>query len=146
MTLPSMFEEVLVRHPERPALSYPVGRGGRTVRDWRMLTWHEVGQLVVDVAERLPLTVGDGRTIAVLADTDARYPVLELAVGLAGRTVQPLYVSATDDELRAALAITGAEVLVVGQSQSARAHAGRLHARIVELGRASCRERVSDTV
>jgi len=136
-----MFEEVLVRHPERPALSYPialpiaarVGRRGRSVHDWRTLTWHEVGQLVVDVAERLPLTVGDGRTVAVLADTDARYPLLELAVGLTGRTVQPLYVSATDDELRAALKITGAEVLVVGGSQSARAHAGRLHAHIVEL-------------
>ena len=74
-----------------------------------------------------------GRTVAVLADTDARYPLLELAVGLTGRTVQPLYVSATDDELRAALRITGAEALVVGRSQSARAHAGRLHARIIEL-------------
>ena len=125
MTLRSMFDELLVRHPERPALSYPVAsrvdKRGRTVRDWRTLTWHEVGRLVVDVAERLPLTVGAGRTVAVLADTDARYPLLELAVGLAGRTVQPLYVSATDDELRAALRITGAEVLVVGRGQSARA-------------------------
>ena len=132
-----MFDEVLVRHPERPALSYPIAtrvdKRGRSVCDWRTLTWHEVGRLVVDVAQRLPFTVGAGRTVAVLADTDARYPLLELAVGLAGRTVQPLYVSATDDELRAALRITGAEVLVVGRSQSARAHAGRLHGHIVEL-------------
>ncbi len=132
-----MFEDVLVRHPERPALSYALAarasRRGRSVRDWRTLSWHEVGRLVVDVAEGLPLTTGAGRTIAVLADTDARYPVLELAAGLAGRTVQPMYVSATDEELRAALRITGAEVLVVGQSQSERAHAGQLHRHIVAL-------------
>ena len=164
VTLRSMFDDVLVRHPERPALSYPIPMGtrgrvpnlprwarsskagppptriatrvdkrGRTICDWRTLTWHEVGRLIVDVADRLPLTVGAGGTVAVLADTDARYPLLELAVGLAGRTVQPLYVSATDDELRTALRITGADVLVVGRSQSARAHAGRLHAHIVEL-------------
>ena len=88
---------------------------------------------MVDVAAWLPLTAGAGQTVAVLADTDARYPLLELAVGLAGRTVQPLYVSATDDELRAALRSRAPRCWSSGGARARGRHAGRLHARIVEL-------------
>src|SRR5262249_18499944 len=54
------------------------------------------------------------------------------ALGLTGRALQPLYVEATDEELRRALATTGADVLVVGRSQLERAR-GTLHSRIIEL-------------
>jgi long-chain acyl-CoA synthetase len=57
--------------------------------------------------------------------------VLELAIGLTGRVLQPLYVESTDDELERALAITSAGVLVAGGSQGARAR--RLHANVVDL-------------
>jgi predicted RND superfamily exporter protein/long-subunit acyl-CoA synthetase (AMP-forming) len=136
-SLRAMFAETLALHPERPALTYALpGTGDRGERAWRTLSWLEVGHLVADVADALPARPPRGEaatvaTVAILADTDPRYPLLELAVGLAGGAVQPLYVSATDEELLHALATTGASVLVVGRSQ--RARGARLHPRVVAL-------------
>jgi predicted RND superfamily exporter protein/long-subunit acyl-CoA synthetase (AMP-forming) len=130
-SLRAMLAETVARHPERPASSYRLP--GADARTWRTLTWLEVAHLVLDVAEALPrITRADGGgTVAILADTDPRYPLLELAIGLAGGSVQPLYTTATDDELRAALAATGAGVLVVGRSQ--RQRGARLHPRVLAL-------------
>ena len=143
-TLRDLFLRTLERHPERPALTYasaeaspPSSARGR--RNWRTLSWNEVAHLVVEVAralaERAP-EAGTGAatvafTVAILADTDPRYFLLELAVGLVGGAVQPLYVSSTDDELRRALAATGADLLVVGRSQQARGAV--LHPRSIAL-------------
>jgi long-chain acyl-CoA synthetase len=100
---------------------------------WRTLTWHEVAQVVLDVAAAVDLVNRPARIVALLADTDARYPILELAVGLTGRVLQPLYVSSTDGELRRALEITGAHMLVVGRSQDRRARDAHLHPNIISL-------------
>ena len=135
-TLRSLLLQTLQRHPERPALTYltaegstrPGTQGGRV---WRTLSWHEVAHLVVDVAGALAARAPGVRTVAILADTDPRYFLLELAVGLVGGAVQPLYVSSTDDEVRRALAITGADILIVGRSQ--RARGAKLHPRSLAL-------------
>ena len=138
-TLRSMFADTIERHPERPAISYPLISGNRpsqgSQRRWRTLTWHELAYLVLEVAATLDRSFGAGgaRTVAILADTDARYPLLELAVGLTGRVLQPLYVSSTNDELEVALETSGAEILVVGHSQAERARAGHLHSVTLEL-------------
>ena len=138
--LRNLFLQTLERHPERPALTYASAEGApsasaRGRRIWRTLSWHEVAHLVVDVAralaERAPGAGTGAGTVAILADTDPRYFLLELAVGLTGGAVQPLYVSSTDDELRGALATTGADVLVVGRSQ--RARGAVLHPRSISL-------------
>jgi long-chain acyl-CoA synthetase len=139
-TLSSMFADTVRKHPERPAITYL--RDARTDRPsvpgkqtWRTLTWHEVAYLVVecaDMLERLFPAAGT-RTVAILADTDARYPLLELALGLTGRVVQPLYTSSSDEEIKRALETSGARLLVVGRSQAARARAGQLHPVTVAL-------------
>jgi predicted RND superfamily exporter protein/long-subunit acyl-CoA synthetase (AMP-forming) len=129
-TVRGWLERVIIDHPERPAITY---RCGTTPRGWRTLTWHEVARLVLDTADALDACAGTERTVAVLADTDARYPILELAVGLTGRALQPLYVESNDEELARALATTGAQMLVVGSSQRERAPAADLRARIVDL-------------
>jgi long-chain acyl-CoA synthetase len=135
-SLRSMLARVVRQHPERPAITYRVATaeaGGRQPTAWRTLTWHEVVHVVLDVAAALDLVNGPARTVALLADTDARYPILELAIGLTGRVLQPLYVSSTDPELRRALETTGAQLLVVGRSQDARARSAQLHPKIVSL-------------
>jgi long-chain acyl-CoA synthetase len=122
-----MFTAAVRRHPERPAITYAAsparaaGTAGKQTGDWRTLSWHELAELVLDVAAAMDLVLGGARTVAILADTDARYPIMELAVGLTGRTLQPLYATSTDDELRRALALTGADLLVLGGSQRHRA-------------------------
>jgi long-chain acyl-CoA synthetase len=139
-TLRSLLAGTVEKHPERPAITYalgatgdqPAGLLGRTLRT---LTWHELAHLVLEVARTLDGldATRSARTVAILADTDARYPLLELAVGLTGRVLQPLYTTATDDELQRALAMSKAEVLVVGRSQANRARAGSLHPATVSL-------------
>ena len=117
------------RHPERPAVTYAVDNGPRrTDRQWHTLTWLEFAVLVEEVAIELDELCDPGSTVAVLATTDARYPILEQAVIVTGRRLQPLYTSTSDDELLRALNITSASVLVVGDDQSARAHRGPLAA------------------
>jgi predicted RND superfamily exporter protein/long-subunit acyl-CoA synthetase (AMP-forming) len=132
-SLRDMFAETVAQHPERPALTYPLpGAGGeRGARTWRTLTWLETAHLALDVAAEVSGSAGSALPIAILSDTDARYPLLELAIGLAGGAVQPLYVSATDDELREALAATRASRLVVGRSQ--RERGARLHPRVIAI-------------
>jgi predicted RND superfamily exporter protein/long-subunit acyl-CoA synthetase (AMP-forming) len=125
-----MLDELVERHPERPALSY---RTSGPASPWHTLTWHEACHLVLETSARLDALAPARGTVAVLADTDARYPLLELAVVLTGRVFQPLYVTSEDDELARALGTTRADVLIVGHSQLARAHGGRLHARVVVL-------------
>jgi len=122
-TLQAMLEHNVGRHPERPALSYRVDAASCSSAPavFRTLTWHEFAHCVLNLAEELDRKLGDERVVAVLADTNPRYPVLELAVGLIGRTLQPLYVSASNEELRTALATSGARTLVVGPDQVARA-------------------------
>src|SRR3954469_18113213 len=111
-SLRSVLLSTVTAHPERPALTYrtEANRPGRSAArrrhrlpTWHTLSWHEFGHLVMRTLDRLPGLVGDAETVAILADTDARYPVLELALALSGRTVQPLYVTAPDEELRRAL-------------------------------------------
>ncbi len=132
-SLREMFAETVGRHPERPALTYPLpgAASARGARASRTLTWLEAAHLALDVAAELSGSAGSALPIAILADTDARYPLLELAIGLAGGAVQPLYVSATDDELLEALAATRARALVVGRSQRERGL--RLHPRVIPL-------------
>ena len=132
-TLRLLLARTVYEHPEQPAITYLVG--GAAVS--RTLTWHELTRVVLDVADALDAAVGPARIVAVLATTDARYPVLELAVGLTGRTLQPLYVESTDDELRRALQTSGAEVLVVGRSEAARARSALLHSTIID-SRSDC--------
>jgi long-chain acyl-CoA synthetase len=138
-TLRSILYDTVERHPERPAITYRVGgdhrRRGRDGQSWRTLTWHEIAYLVLDVAAALDRSLGTRttRTVAILADTDARYPLLELAVGLTGRVLQPVYVSSTDEEIKSALQVSGADVLVVGRSQAERVLAGQLHPGTIEL-------------
>ena len=131
-TLRAMLASVVGQHPERPAATY---RCGLDERDRRTLTWHELTRLALETAEALGAAAGSARTVAVLADTDVRYPILELALGLTGRTIQPLYVESTDEELLQALAATNAELLVVGRSQRERALAANLHPMILDLDR-----------
>ncbi len=147
ITLRSMLMDTVCAHPERPAITYrcpsDATKPGRWQRraDWHTLTWHEFTHVVLGVVDGLGVVdsigqvVGPAATVAVLAETDARYPVLELALGLSGRAVQPLYVTATDDELRRAVRMTGADALVVGRSQRARASAAGLALPIVEMDR-----------
>jgi len=125
--LRSMFAAVLKRHPERPAITYTPGAlgtvrtAGKQTSDWLTLSWHELAELVMNVAAAMDLVLGGARTVAILAETDACYPIVELAVGLTGRTLQPLYATSTDDELRRALTLTEADLLVLGRSQRHRA-------------------------
>ncbi len=116
------------RHPERPALTYRADRrpGRRAHRDWHTLTWHEFALLVAEVADGLDQLCGPGGIVAVLSGNDARYPVLEQAVIVSGRSLQPLYTSTSDDELLRAIAVTGANVLVVGDDQRDRLREGAL--------------------
>jgi long-chain acyl-CoA synthetase len=134
-SLREMLGQTLERHPGRPALSYrlPSAPDTRRGRAWRTLSWLETARLTLDVAGRLSRWGKTPPTVAILADTDARYPLLELGTGLAGGAVQPLYVSATDDELREALGATSASLLVVGRFQSARG--ARLHSNVIALER-----------
>jgi long-chain acyl-CoA synthetase len=110
------------RHPERPALTYRVNRGPcrPASRNWHTITWHEFGLLVAEVADELEELCDPGCTVAVLAANDGRYPILEQAVIVSGRRLQPLYTSTPNEELVRAMSITGASVLVVGDDQEAR--------------------------
>lgn len=113
------------RHPERPAITYAVDGDGIRCR-WHTLTWHEVARLVAEVCRELDTLCEPGCTVAVLATTDARYPVLEQAVAVTGRRLQPLYTSTGDDELVHAMSLTAASVLVVGDDQRSRVKDGPL--------------------
>jgi long-chain acyl-CoA synthetase len=116
------------QHPERPAVTYAVDNGPcrRVKPDWHTLTWHEFALLVAEVADGLEDLCPPGSVVAVLAATDARYPILEQAVIVCGRRLQPLYTSTPDAELLHALKVTGANVLVVGDDQWARMQSGAL--------------------
>ena len=84
----------------------------------------------------------------MLAATDARYPILEQAVVVTGRRLQPLYTSTADDELVRAMELTGASVLVVGDDQWARVQTGSLSADLrgsVEVVELSTVVRLPDT-
>jgi long-chain acyl-CoA synthetase len=109
------------RHPERPALTYRLKRHSRPAgANWDTVTWHEFGQLVAEVADELEELCDPGCTVAVLAGNDARYPILEQAVTVSGRKLQPFYTSTPDDELVRAMSVAGAGILVVGDDQQAR--------------------------
>ena len=127
-TLAELLIDTVAKHPERPALSYRVPDGA-----FRTLSWHELAHLVRGVAAELDRCLRGETVVAVLADTNARYPALELALALTGRTLQPLYVSASDDELRSALAQSGARVLVAGPEEAARARRATLCRTVLEL-------------
>jgi uncharacterized protein len=130
-TLRELLVDTVTKHPERPAVSYRNGKD----HQFHTLTWHELGNAVLDAIDELESALPNQPVIAVLSDTNARYPLLELAVGLTGRTLQPLYVSASDDELRVALVQSGARVLVAGPEQLVRATIASLCPSIVELNR-----------
>jgi long-chain acyl-CoA synthetase len=117
-----LLHETVVRHPERPAISYRVGAD--TDAHWTTLTWHEFALLILDTADLLDHIFPPGKPVAVLADTDARYPILELALALTGRPVQPLYVTATDEELRQTLDVTNAAGVVLGTAHFHRLTGG----------------------
>lgn len=109
------------RHPERPALTYRVKSQSRPAgANWHIVTWHEFGLLVAEVADELEELCDPGCTVAVLAANDARYPILEQAVMVSGRKLQPFYTSTPDDELMRAMTVADAGVLVVGDDQEAR--------------------------
>jgi long-chain acyl-CoA synthetase len=116
------------RHPEWPALTYRANRrpGRRAYRDWHTLTWYEFALLVAEVADGLDELCDAGAIVAVLSGNDARYPVLEQAVIVSGRSLQPLYTSSSDDDLLRAIATTGANVLVAGDDQRDRLREGAL--------------------
>jgi long-chain acyl-CoA synthetase len=125
-TLRSLLLETITAHPERPALSYRrAPDDGRAARHgpaaWQTLTWHETAVVLVETIDRLDEALGPFSRVAVLAETDARYPVLELALALAGRSLQPLYVTSPDEELQRGLSTAGAQVLVAGSTQLGRA-------------------------
>ncbi|MFD5179757.1 AMP-binding protein [Nocardia sp. NPDC058379] len=110
-TLAAALRDTLARHPERPAITYRAAHG------WHTVTWHELGSLVADTCDRLD-SIQLGRVVAVIAETDARYPILELALGLTGRIVMPLYTTSSHDELRELLAAAPADAVVVGDAMS----------------------------
>jgi predicted RND superfamily exporter protein/long-subunit acyl-CoA synthetase (AMP-forming) len=126
LSLSDMLAHVVHRHPERPAMTYCIGDGV-----WHTVTWHELARVVLRIAQTLDQTLKSARTVAVLGATDARYPLLELALGLTGRVTQPLYVESSDDEIERALVTTGAPVLIAGASQGSRAR--ELHTNVVRL-------------
>ena len=128
-TLSELLIDTVSKHPERPAISHRSGEGA----NFRTLTWHELAYAVLKLVDELERSLPEQRVIAVLSDTNARYPLLELAVGLSGRTLQPLYISASDDELRNALRRSAARVLVIGPEQRNRAGHAALGASIIEL-------------
>ncbi len=138
-TLRSLLLNTVQAYPERPAITYrcrpAAEKLGRRQRcgDWNTLTWHEFAHVLLGVIDRLDRLVGRAGTVAILAETDARYPVLELALGLTGRVTQPLYVTSPDPELRRAVETTGASALVVGRSQRGRAQAAGPHLPVIEL-------------
>ncbi|MFC4127436.1 AMP-binding protein [Nocardia rhizosphaerae] len=111
-TLAAALRDTLARHPERPAITY------RAVHGWRTVTWHELGSLVADTCDRLD-SFPVGQVVAVIAETDARYPILELALALTGRVTMPLYTTSSHDELRALVAAAPADAMVVGGGVSA---------------------------
>ncbi len=127
-SLRANFLGTVQRHPERPAISYVVdgASGHRPQRQWHTLSWHEYALLVVEVAGRLDELCPSDAIVSVLASTDARYPVLEHAVIVSGRRLQPLYTTTPDDELVRAIAATGAGVLVARRDQWARTQTGPL--------------------
>lgn len=132
--LATLLQETVTSHPERPAISYRVGTGA--AERWATLSWHEFTLLVLDTADLLDRLFPANRPVAVLADTDARYPILELALALTGRPVQPLYVTATDDELRRALDVTDAAGIVLGTAHFHRLPGGsRLRLPLVSVVR-----------
>ncbi|WP_131746771.1 AMP-binding protein [Frankia sp. Cppng1_Ct_nod] len=139
ITVSAMLVDTVHAHPEQPAITYrrqPAAEKSSPRQrhdDWHTLTWHEFTHLVLGVVDGLDQVLAGARRVAVLAETDARYPALELALGLSGRAVQPLYVTSTDDDLRRAARTAGAEALVVGRSQRERARAAALHLPVVEL-------------
>jgi long-chain acyl-CoA synthetase len=125
-SLRSLLLETITAHPERPALSYRrAPDDGRAARHgpaaWQTLTWHETAVVLVETIDRLDEALGPFRRVAVLAETDARYPVLELALALAGRSLQPLYVTSPDGELLRGVSTADAQVLVAGSTQLGRA-------------------------
>ena len=126
-TIPEQLAATVREHPERPAITYRAGGG------WRTLSWHEVAFAIVNLSERLDELLGSVRIVAVLADTDPRYPVLELALGLTGRATLPLYVTATDEEIQRAIATVQAGAVVVGDRQLARAAGWRTGAPVHDL-------------
>jgi long-chain acyl-CoA synthetase len=126
LTVPDLLAATVVAHPERPALTYrsaPTRRHSRTRRAgaWHTLTWHETAHLVLATIKRLDDAIGGHATVALLADTNVRYPIVELALALSGRAIQPLYVSSTDDELCRALSVTGAAAVITDGERGARA-------------------------
>jgi long-chain acyl-CoA synthetase len=125
-TVTDLLAATVVAHPERPALTYrsaPTWRHARTRRAgaWHTLTWHETAHLVLATMKRLDDVIGAHDTVALLADTNVRYPIVELALALSGRAIQPLYVSSTDDELRRAVSLTGADAAIVDGERRDRA-------------------------
>lgn len=128
------------RHPERPAVTYAMDKQSPRIGcQWHTLTWHEFALLLAEVAAGLDELCDPGSTVAVLAATDARYPILEQAMIVTGRRFQPLYTSTADDELVRAMNVTSASVLVVGDDQWERVQRGSLAAdlrgsvKVVEL-------------
>jgi len=117
-TLADMLAATVVAHPERPALTYrPTSAQRRTwtrrAGGWHTLTWHEMAHLVFATAKRLDNEIGAHDTVVLLADTNVRYPVAELALALSGRVIQPIYVGSTDEELRRAVSLTGAATAIL---------------------------------
>jgi long-chain acyl-CoA synthetase len=124
-TLAGMAAATVAAHPERPALTYrpaQVQRRTRTRRTagWHTLTWHETAHLVFATAKRLDDEIGAHDTVVLLADTNVRYPVAELALALSGRVIQPVYVSSTDEDLRRAVSLTGAAAAIADSGQRDR--------------------------
>jgi long-chain acyl-CoA synthetase len=113
-SLADLLARTVREHPERPALTY------RTEQGWHTLSWHEFAAVVLDVIDHVDNRLPAARTVAILADTDPRYPLLELALGLSGRSVLPLYVTASDDEIATAVTTVAADAVIVGPTQSAR--------------------------
>ncbi|CAO5154512.1 AMP-binding protein [Frankia sp. AiPs1] len=131
VTVRSLLVDTVRAHPERPAITFyrpPTRTGRHRGAGWQTLTWHEFAHVLLDVLDWIEQDLAGARTVAILAETDARYPLVELALGLSGRAVQPLYVTSTDEELHRALQITGADALLVGRSQRERVDAGRVGA------------------
>src|SRR3712207_261163 len=94
-----------------------VQRNGR----WEDVTWREFGEQVAGVAKGLIAAgVQPGDRVALQAKTRYEWPLLDFAIWTAGAVTVPVYETSSADQVAWILADSAA----------------------VEIGRASCRERV----
>ena len=107
-TLPALFLETAARLGERPALRFHAHGLWRNLswRAWRDAAFHVAADLVEAGVEH-------GDRVAVWAGTRVEWPIVDLAIALAGAVSVPMYPTLTGAQAHEILAHSGARALIV---------------------------------